>query len=710
MANALSAFTALDWAALGLIGVTTLGFAGSGPRARRFRFLYALAFLLALGFVIGTLAWFYRPSAWGPILRDLAGEEPRGALAIVGAALLGPMIGRRIRRLYGGPGAAALLAAFALAGAGGEAAFAAEAPAFLPIVAAGAGAPEQRKAALRALAQSNQIVFARREGTIAPVCRCAPKLDVEEVPARLADLLIATEDRRFMDHYGVDPIGIARAAFRLVTFRSVEGGSSLTQQLVKNALLSPERSLARKGEEAALAQELETAMSKREIVAAYLNQASFGALRGREIVGAKQAALVFYGREISELTPGEFAGLVAVLRGSTLYSPLRNPARFEKRRQLVLDLAARAGVATPVEIAAARRPPRPRGARVAAWPETRWAVEATLAELARRAPGFAPTPGARIAIPFVADRQVALERAVAAARLAPGLEVAAVALGLDGRIIAVQGGRDYGATQFNRAVTMRRPAASTAKIFVYAAALAAGRRVDGETLRRFAESHNDFAVDLARRLGVERVEAAARALGVTQPFAIRDAQNVALGANSVGLMEMTGALLPFATEGAAPSSYAAFALRDAQGALWRRAAHAATTLSSGTVAGMRRLLRMVVAAGTAEDAIRRLDFAAGKTGTGEDNRDGWFVGYTQAHVIGVWLGRDDNAPHPDLTGAQAASLFDAIGAALAAQSGAPALARAPAKAGRDDNVTRIARTPPRQAGPARDRRLSSSKR
>ncbi|MBL8588044.1 MAG: hypothetical protein JNK46_05895, partial [Methylobacteriaceae bacterium] len=386
----------------------------------------------------------------------------------------------------------------------------------------------------------------------------------------------------------------------------------------------------------------------------------------------------------------------------------RHPARFEARRRLILDLAARADVAPAQELVAARRTLRPRGARVAAWPETRWAMEATLAELARAAPGFAPAPGARIAIPFVADRQAALERAVAAARLAPGLEVAAVALGRDGRIIAAQGGRDYGATQFNRAVTMRRPAASTAKIFVYAAALAQGRPLDAAMLRAFADSDNDAAVDLARRVGVERVEAAARALGLATPFAVRDAQNVALGANSAGLIELTGAMLPFAFDGAAPSPWGALALREAEGRLWRRVAATPAPLAPATIAGMRRLLRAVVASGTAAEAIRRLEVAAGKTGTGEGNRDGWFIGYTPTHAIGVWLGRDDNAPQPGLTGARAAALFDAIGASLGAQAGAPAaMARAPARAVAAQ-TTRIARTPPKPpVRPAADRALTA---
>ncbi|MBK9081245.1 MAG: penicillin-binding protein [Rhizobiales bacterium] len=672
MSAFVSALSPVAWIAAGVFFSLVFGFAGSGRRGRTFRRVYLVAVGLAALAFAGALAWFYRPASWWPILRDMAGDA-RGAAALLAAAVAGPWLGARIRRRYGpAPTLLALaLAAPLLAGVAQAAEpHHAEAPTYRTIGAGEADAAA-RRAALRALVMSNQIVFTRRDGAVLPVCRCGPKLEADEVPRLLAEVLTATEDKRFYDHYGVDPIGVARAAFRLVTFRSVEGGSSLTQQLVKNALLSPERSLARKREEAALAQELEAAMSKREILAAYLNQASFGMARGREIIGAKQAALVFYGREIDELTLGEQAGLVALLRGPTLYSPTRNPARFEARRRLVLDVAQRAGVASAQEIAAARRAMRARGARAPQWPETRWFVEAATADLARRAPGFAQAPGARVAVSLVVDRQAALEQATARAGLAGDLELAAIAMGLDGRIVAAQGGRDYGATQFNRAVTMRRPAASTAKIFVYAAALAAGERVGAQTTQRFAESDNDFAVALARRVGAERVEAMARALGLASPMPIRDATNVALGANAVGLIELSGAMLPFAAQGAGARPYAAFALRGADGAMWAREAPGRAELPAGVAPAMRGLLRSVVTQGTARNAIRRLDFAAGKTGTGEDNRDGWFVGYTPRHVVGVWLGRDDNAPHPGLTGASAAALFDGIGAALAAQSGPP---------------------------------------
>ena len=189
--------------------------------------------------------------------------------------------------------------------------------------------------------------------------------------------------------------------------------------------------------------------SKTEIVAAYLNQISFGAAQGREIVGVRAAALHFFGREPGELNLGEAAGLVGLLNAPTRNSPNLHPDHFESRRQLVVTLAEQSGKFTKARIAAARKPLRPRGPRKLDWPETRWFVEIAMAELKNRIPDFTPTASTRVATSFVADRQNALEIGLARglARLSgalpeTGLQTAIVALGHDGRLLGALGGRD----------------------------------------------------------------------------------------------------------------------------------------------------------------------------------------------------------------------------------------------------------------------------
>jgi penicillin-binding protein 1A len=533
-----------------------------------------------------------------------------------------------------------------------------------------------RRTMLRTLVQGNQIVFEKQGEGFVPRCRCGPKLAPGETPKLLIDTLVATEDKRFWDHYGVDPIGLARGMLRALVRRHAEGGSTITQQLVKNAVLTSERSLNRKRQEAQLALAVEAAMTKNEIVAAYLNQVSFGASQGRDIVGVRAASLHYFGREPRELALGEAAGLVGLLNAPTRNSPTLHPDHFESRRQLVIDLAAKSGKFTKAQIAAAKKPLRPRGPRALDWPETRWFVEIALAELKNRVPDFAPTASTRVAVTFVADRQNALEIGLTRglARLATSipetaLQSAVVALGHDGRLLGALGGRDFGASQFNRALTMGRPAASTAKIFVYSAAFDAGKRPSPALLDAFAKSDNDTAEELAREVGVEAIARMARRHGVASPYLVRDAKNAALGVNNVGAVELTGAMLPYVNAGLALRPHATFGVwRDGEPVFWRDPAKPAPALSPKVTNEMRPLLRAVVAKGTAAGHVRPALQASGKTGTSDDNKDGWFVGYTKNHIVGVWLGRDDDLPVPGLTGGATSEVFDAVAAQLAGQT------------------------------------------
>jgi penicillin-binding protein 1A len=500
-----------------------------------------------------------------------------------------------------------------------------------------------------------------------------PVVRVRDLPRHVPAAVIAVEDRRFYRHFGLDPIGLGRAAFaNLAAGRIRQGGSTITQQLAKIAFLTPERSYGRKIREALLALRLERRFSKDELLAIYLNRAYFGG----GVYGIDGAARRYFGRPASALTVYQAAMLAGILRAPARYSPHVSPERARDRAATVLAAMVESGALTAAAAASAKAegtrivpPPSEPGRRYF----TDWVLDLV--------PNYVTLGADDIVVrtTLVAAQQDLAERlAVAAIERDGGAhrvgQVAMVVLAPDGAVRAMVGGLDYQASQFNRAVQARRQPGSAFKLFVLLAALEAGIRpgdafrdapvtVKGWSPRNFAnrylgevtlaeamaQSLNSVAVRVTERVGPRRVAAVARRLGIKSPIAAE--MPIALGVSAVSLLELTGAFAVLAHRGRAAEPYAILEIRTQKGVeIFKRRPLTPTRLVSEAVAAdATGVLAGVLTRGTA----RRWAFerpAAGKSGTTQDSRDAWFVGYTAELVAGVWFGNDDRAPMRDATG------------------------------------------------------------
>jgi len=499
-------------------------------------------------------------------------------------------------------------------------------------------------------------------------------LTVAELPPSLVQAVIATEDRRFYDHPGIDPIGLARAVWmNLRAGRVVQGGSTLTQQLAKNVFLTADRSLERKLQELLLAFWLEHTFSKDEILAIYLNRVYFGA----GAYGVDAAARKYFGIPATRLGLAESALLAGLLKAPSRYNPAVDPERAGKRTSVVLanmvdagyidQNTARAAAAKPIAIAG----PAGRGSGPRYFAD--WVNDSL--------PDFVGRPSSDLEVVTTLDPglQAVAERAVAeglaAARHGNGLQAALVVLDpATGAVRALVGGRDYGSSQFNRATQARRQPGSAFKPLVFLAALEAGwtpsdaiddlpiriagwapENIDGKfdgriTLAQaLARSRNAATVRLQEAVGRGRVRSLARRLGLSGP--LPDGPSLALGTGEASPLEVAGVYAGIANGGRAVFPFAVAAVRDRNGqALYERSGSGlSAVVSRRSAAALTDMLAGTIASGTGKAA--RLDRpAAGKTGTTQDYRDAWFAGFTADLVAVVWIGRDDNTAMDRVTG------------------------------------------------------------
>jgi 1A family penicillin-binding protein len=499
------------------------------------------------------------------------------------------------------------------------------------------------------------------------------KLSAGDVPPDLARAVVAIEDRRFYQHGGIDVRGIMRAALHnLAAGGAREGGSTITQQLVRMTYLSPERTLKRKVQEAMLALWLEHQLSKEEILVRYLNTAYFGA----GVYGVDAAAKRYFGKTAKELSLAEAAMLAGLVRAPSALAPHRNLERARARAELVLDAMVATGAIPRDEADAARR--RPAALRVPPEtpPGTGYFVDMVNSEVRSL---LGPASGDWRVRSTLDLRLQALAESVVAKRLAAdgrsknANQAALVAMAPDGAILAMVGGRDYNDSQFNRATQARRQPGSLFKLFVYLAALEKGytpqtvmidRPVQiGEwepenyggryrgpvTLRTaFANSINSVAVQLAENVGIGSVVETAKRLGIQSDLPA--VPSLALGSAEVNLLEMTRAFAAIAANVESVESYSVRSIQRADQVLHTRAATARPSPRDPVArAAMIDLLAGVVREGTGK-AARISGPAAGKTGTTQEYRDAWFIGFTPELVVGVWVGNDDDAPMRGVTG------------------------------------------------------------
>lgn len=494
-----------------------------------------------------------------------------------------------------------------------------------------------------------------------------------EVPPYLIQSIIATEDRRFFSHIGVDVFGMVRATLVNVRAKRIrQGGSTLTQQLAKNLFLTPERSMRRKIQEIFLAFWLEARFSKRQIITLYLNRVYFGA----GTFGVAAAARRYFGKSIKNINLKEAALLSGLLKAPSRYSPFRNKKLSLKRANQVLTNMFVAGFLSKSDAQRAKEEviklanqKSGSGARYFAdW-------------LLQRAFGFVGRGNQDLIIkttlsPYLqnlGEQQVKNSLKKDGKKLRVG-QAALVSLSPDGAIRAMVGGRRYAASQFNRVNQALRQPGSAFKLFVYVAALESGLRpddividepvsIDGwkpknytgkflgpVTLRRaLSESINTVAVKVSEKIGRKKVIKVAQKLGITAK--LKGHPSIALGVDGVNLLDLTSAYALFANRGYPAWPYGIIEIRNNKNEiLYRRSRVLAGRLvQKQIVKDIKSMLTDVVKFGTGKRA-RLSEEVAGKSGTSQGFRDAWFIGFTKNLVTGVWVGNDNFLPMIGVTG------------------------------------------------------------
>jgi penicillin-binding protein 1A len=500
-------------------------------------------------------------------------------------------------------------------------------------------------------------------------------LRLSEMPRYLPAAVIATEDRRFYSHFGIDPWGMLRAAWAdLRAGHVVQGGSTITQQLAKNLFLTSERTVSRKVQETLLALWLEHKFTKDQILEIYLNRVYLGT----GAYGVDAAAHRYFGKSARAVTLYEAAVIAGLLKAPTRFSPARDSTLAAGRAQQVLAIMVDAGAITQAQADAALSNQK-RELAVAARTSSgsRYFADWVAAQVARlhEAQGrdivVVTTLAPKLEAAAESAIEATLERDGDKAHVEEG---ALIAMAPDGAVRAMVGGRDYEESQFNRATQALRQPGSSFKPVVYLAALEHGLKPDdvfndhrirignweprnfenkylGEVTasEALAQSLNSVAAQVLERAGVDSVIATARRLGITSPLA-RDA-SLALGTGEVSLIDLTAAYCAFASGGIGAWPYGISEIRDSAGTvLWRRAGEGPGRVIDPDLAGeMNQMLAGVMSHGTGKGAqLDRPD--AGKTGTTQDFHDALFVGYTADLVAGVWFGNDDDSAMKNVTG------------------------------------------------------------
>jgi penicillin-binding protein 1A len=526
--------------------------------------------------------------------------------------------------------------------------------------------PKEHAPFVRVLARDGTVISERGGGD--------DYVPLDLLPRYVGEAVVATEDQRFYDHHGVDPLGMVRAAItNLREGRTVQGGSTLTQQLAKNLYLTSDRTFARKIEEFTLALWLESRLSKADILELYLNRVYLGS----GAYGIDAAARRYFDKPARNLTLGEAAMIAGLLKAPSKYSPLANPTLARSRARLVLSQMLDAGFITAdEEREAAKEVTRSFERSQRAEPTgADYAIDFVMEQLA---PAYvmgvaAGTEG--LIVETTLDRAVqanasaVVEQYIASRGAALGTsEAAAVVLDRDGALLALVGGRSYAETQFNRAVKAARQPGSAFKTFVYLAALEAGytpdtivedlplsvggwapRNDNGEYLgpmplrTALAKSVNSVAARLTLKVGPARVAQVAKRLGIRSPMA-KDA-TLALGTSEVSLLELTGAYNVLANGGHAAEPYVVRRVRALDGEVLfaRQAPPATQVVAPAQVTAMNDMLNGALTSGTGKRAAIPVHAAAGKTGTSQGFRDAWFIGYTAYLTTGVWAGNDDGS-------------------------------------------------------------------
>ena len=497
---------------------------------------------------------------------------------------------------------------------------------------------------------------------------------LKDLPPYLPKAFIAIEDRRFYSHFGIDPWGILRAAVANVLHRGVsQGGSTLTQQLAKNLFLTQERTFQRKLQEVELALWLERKHSKNEILELYLNRVYFGS----GAYGVEAAAQRYFGKSAKHVTIAEAAMLAGLVKSPSRLAPNRNPEGAERRAQTVLTAMAEAKFITEAQAQASIGHPsynvKPVGAGTVNYVAD-WIGEVLDDLVGQIDQSVVVETSIDPKLQAVAEAAIIDELAAKSVKFNVS-QGALVAMTPDGAVRALVGGRNYSESQYNRAVTAKRQPGSAFKPFVYLTAIESG--LTPETVRQdapldikgwkpenyshqyfgpvtltqaLAMSLNTVAVRLGLEVGPKNVVRTAHRLGISSKL---DANaSIALGTSEVSVVELVGAYAPFANGGLGVSPHVVTRIRTADGkVLYARSSdQLGQVIDPQYVGMMNTMMQETLLSGTAHKAELPGWQAAGKTGTSQDFRDAWFIGYTSNLVTGVWLGNDDSTPTKKATG------------------------------------------------------------
>jgi len=520
-------------------------------------------------------------------------------------------------------------------------------------------------------------------------------VSLQAVPTKLLDTLLLIEDRDFYFHHGVSPLGILRALYQnLMAGRTVQGGSTLTQQLVKNMFLTREKTLWRKANEAIMALILEYRYSKDQLLEAYINEVYLGQHYANGIYGFGLAAEFYFGKSIQSLNLEQMAMIIGQVKGPSYYDPWRFPERTIKRRDLVLRLMYQQEIISQHEFEYAVESPlsirKKRRVKQQKFPAY---LQLVKAELSRHLSEYQQQSGVRVFTGFSITQQLALQASidqklpVLEQESGSELQVAMVVSDINSGVVrALAGGKEAGYAGFNRALHAKRPIGSLVKPAVYLAALERYQRFnlasliadkaitlsseDGQAWRpknydgkyrgqvhlidALVSSLNVPTVNLGMKLGLDNIAQAIHLLGYQDDIVTRP--SMLLGALNMSPMQINQLYIPVANEGVAEKSHAIERIVSARGeTLWQFQALDQQIISTQAAYLLDFALNKVTTMGTARSLTWRLKdkSIAGKTGTTNDLRDSWFVGYDNNILVTTWLGRDDNKP-TKLTGSSGA--------------------------------------------------------
>ena len=500
----------------------------------------------------------------------------------------------------------------------------------------------------------------------------------KNLPENLIDAVIVTEDKRFFKHNGVDLKGVLRAIY--VNFkegRIVQGGSTITQQLAKNLFLSPERSYTRKLHELILSLWLELRFTKKQILSIYLNRVYLGS----GTYGVQAASEKYFNKKVEDLNLYECAVIASLLKAPSRYNPIANKELSKKRASLVLENMAKNDLITTNKVKEAKYNSQKYSKFTTPPKSTRYFIDWLLP----RVKSYVGEINEDLIVRTTLDvklQKIAEDSLNKVTTQYPSAgQSALVSLDLDGGVISMIGGRDYGDSQFNRVTQAKRQPGSAFKLFVYLAGIEDGYSPDdlitdskvningwspknykdiylGQVSieEAFSKSINTVAVKISEDIGREKVIRMAKSMGINSP--ILNSPSLALGTSEVNLLELTAAYDILANNGNGVFVHGIRSIENTEGKslFTRKIQGPGKILNPNTVNVMTKMMEETIRNGTGRKA--RIDRpAAGKTGTSQSLRDAWFVGFTSSIVVGVWFGNDDDSPMEKITGGTAPAVL-----------------------------------------------------